>query len=680
MLRLVVYFLVVAGLAAILSWLADNPGSIVVNWQGYIWDTNVFQMAIILSVLAALIIVLWTALRSIWQSPAAIGNFFNRRREKRGLEALSSGMIAIGAGDRSLATRYAIQARKSLPNEPMTHLLRAQAAQLAGDRATSRRIFEAMLASPDTEALGLRGLFLEAEREGEKEAARQFCERAVRLNPKLSWPVDALFEIQCKSGDWDGALETLTVAKKHGHIEKQSADRRRAVLLAGQAQDAEDTDPERAMNLALEAHSLASDLVPAAAVAGRLLAARGNTPRATKVLQKTWRKSPHPDLAVAYAYARLGDSPRDRLQRVKELAAATPNVIESPIAIANAAIEARDFDAARAALAPLQEGRLTQRVCTLMARIEGEQSGNAGAVREWLARAVNAPRDPVWTADGIVSDTWQPVSPVTGALDAFQWRVPVEAAQPHSKEILAQKIEELVKLGVGPEAMLGGADLEASVGDADPVAADRARPVNSKPPVDDRTLDAEAVEIKPAGTAQKQKSESAGRDDDTRPPGAGRPGADAASSGNEAGPSAAPTATATAPAGKSETGAATSVADSKPPASDRKQETPASRSAAAAGRTTAVEGDQAAGKAVPPRTSAPPATAEDRAANAAAGGSGGSGGTQTAAAARSAPATKPLPIEPKIFVPPRAPDDPGLDESEKDNKRSSLLPFQPAKG
>ena len=36
-----------------------------------------------------------------------------------------------------------------------------------GDRATARRIFEAMLASPDTEQLGLRGLFLEAQREGE---------------------------------------------------------------------------------------------------------------------------------------------------------------------------------------------------------------------------------------------------------------------------------------------------------------------------------------------------------------------------------------------------------------------------------------------------------------------------------------------------------------------------------
>ena len=516
MLRLVVYFLVIAALAAVLSWLADNPGSIIVNWQGYIWNTDVFELAIILSILSALTILLWTALRSIWQSPAAIGNFFNRRREKRGLEALSSGMIAIGAGDRSLATRYAIQARKSLPNEPMTHLLRAQAAQLAGDRSTSRRIFEAMLASPDTEALGLRGLFLEAEKEGEKEAARQFAERAVKLNPKLSWPVDALFDIQCRSSDWDGALETLAVARKHGHVEKPAADRRRAVLLAGQAQDAEDNDPERAMNLALEAHKLAPNLVPAAAVAGRLLASRGSTPRATKVLQQAWRKSPHPDLAVAYAYARLGDSPRDRLERVKQLAALTPNVSESPIAVANAAIEAREFDVARQALEPLTEGRLTQRVCTLMARIEGEQHNNAGGVREWLARAVNAPRDPAWTADGVISDTWLPVSPVTGALDAFQWRVPVEANEPRDKELLAQKIEELVKLGVSPETMIGaGAPLAGEANDISAAAPtdgsseeeglastlEETAPTPKAAPERD-AVDVEAIEVKPVSGAK----------------------------------------------------------------------------------------------------------------------------------------------------------------------------------
>src|SRR6185295_3999558 len=171
--------------------------------------------------------------------------------QARGLDALSSGMIAIGAGDASLALRHAGQARKALPNEPLTHLLRAQTAQLIGDRTTSRRIFEAMLGSRDTEQLGLRGLFLEAQREGETEAARQFAERALALNPKLSWPVEALFDLQCHAGDWQAALDTLAIGRRIGLIDKTVAKRRRAVLLTAQAQVAEDAGTDKALELAL---------------------------------------------------------------------------------------------------------------------------------------------------------------------------------------------------------------------------------------------------------------------------------------------------------------------------------------------------------------------------------------------------------------------------------------------
>jgi HemY protein len=451
MLRLIGFLLAVAIVAAGLGWLADRPGELIVQWQGYQIETSVFRAFVILAVLVVFVLVVWSLVRHAWNSPAAVGGLLAKRRQKLGLDALSSGMIALGAGDRSAAIRSAVQARKSLPNEPLTHLLRAQAAQLSGDRTTARRIFEAMLASPDTEQLGLRGLYLEAQREGETEAARHFAERAVALNPKLAWAVDGLFDLQCRRSDWTGALETLAVARKNGHVERVKADRRRAVLLTAQAQSAEESDPERALNLALEAHGLAPDLVPAAAIAGRLLASRGNTPRAAKILQKAWSRSPHPDLATAYAYARIGDSPRDRLDRVKQLSALSPNSPEAPIAEAVAAIEARQYDAARQALEPLLSGRLTQRVATLMARIEGEQHGDKGRVREWLARAVNAPRDPAWTADGVVADHWAPISPVTGALDAFQWRVPVESVDRGDSELLAAKLEELVALG-GPQS------------------------------------------------------------------------------------------------------------------------------------------------------------------------------------------------------------------------------------
>ena len=447
MIRLVLFLLAVFAAALGLNWLADRPGTLVLDWQGRIIETSVFRFVVILALLVAFTTLAISIIRSIWRSPATVGQLITRRREQRGLEALSSGLIAIGSGDATLARKSADQARKQLPNEPLTLLLRAQSAQLQGDTAASRRMFESMLGSRDTEPMGLRGLYLEATREGESVAAAQFADRALKLNPKLEWPAQALFDLQCKTRDWAGALETVVTARKHGHIDKRIADRRRAVLLTAQAQSLEDDQADKALELAQEAHGLAPDLVPAAAIAGRVLASRGQTPKAAKIIQRTWKASPHPDLATAYAFARVGDSPSDRLGRMQALAKLSPMSSEGSIALAATAIDAREWDAARAALEPLLENRLTPRVCTLMARIEGEGANNTGKVREWLARAVNAPRDPVWTADGVVSNTWAPVSPVTGALDAFEWRVPVEHTDKPEGALLTAKIEELVALG-----------------------------------------------------------------------------------------------------------------------------------------------------------------------------------------------------------------------------------------
>lgn len=519
MTRLVLFLLGVILLASGLAWLADRPGSLLLTWQGYEVETSVFRAVVIFAALIGLALLVWTMLNQIWSSPAAVSHFLTRRRQRRGLDALSSGMIAIGAGDRSMATRYALQARKSLPNEPLTHLLRAQAAQLSGDKTTARRIFEAMLAAPDTEQLGLRGLFLEAGREGEREAQQQFAERALKLNPKLSWPVEALFELQCKASNWAGALHTLALAKRHSHVERPVADRRRAVLLAAQAQALEEDDPDKALTLALEAHGLAPSLIPAAAVAGRLLAARGNTPRAAKIIQKTWTKSPHPELATAYAYARIGDSPRDRLDRVKHLFSLNPMSVESSIAVAVAAIEAHDYAEARRILQPFLEQGLTRRVAALMARVEAEESGDKGRAREWLARAATAPRDASWIADGVTADRWAPISPVTGTLDAFDWRVPADEAEGGEERILGADLTEFIASGdpdtvivkAEPVVLAPEAKTEAKAEPkAAPAEAPVAAPAAKEPPVSKTTAVAEPVTT-PVTRTQGRSGETAAR-------------------------------------------------------------------------------------------------------------------------------------------------------------------------
>jgi HemY protein len=611
MIRILLYLVALLAIAAGLDWLADRPGTIVVDWRGYVAETSVFRAFIMLLLLIGAALVAWSAARWLWSSPARVGRVLNRRREKRGLEALSSGIIAIGAGDRALAARYAGQARKALPHEPLTHLLRAQTAQLAGDRATSRRIFEAMLASPDTEQLGLRGLFLEAQAEREQEAARQFAERALKLNPKLDWPIEALFDLQCRAGDWQGALDTLAVGRRQGSIDKTIANRRRAVLLVAQAQAAEDTTADKALELAQEAHRLAPDLVPAAAIAGRILASQGNTPRAARVLLKTWRLSPHPDLAAAYAYARPGDSPRDRLNRVRHLARLTPHDSEGPIALAITAIEAREWDEARKALEPLLEERLTQRVATLMARIEGEQHGHAGRVREWLARAVNAPRDPAWTADGVVSDRWAPVSPVTGALDAFRWRVPVEE---QGGALLAAKVEALAGLGAGLEPALEHAGA--------------VKPAAAFPP----TETVEPLERPPAVAAPAEATV-----------------ASIPSPATEAKPAAA---------------ARMSAPHEVMPAGGSGEDDLRERIRLAAQRAIAASDKPEAAPAARPAIEKPPAPRPAP--------------PKPAAAKR--PAAQPVRVrksgEPKIFVPPRAPDDPGPEATE--DSALDIAPLRPS--
>ncbi len=426
MVKVLLFTLGVIAAALGLAWLADRPGTVTIEWLGYQIETSAFVGTIAVVAIGVLLALIWALLRYLLTRPAAIAAHRRERRKQHGLEALSHGLLAIGVGDRALAQRYAAIAGRTLPEEPLTALLTAQAAQLQGDKEAARQAFETMLKSPDTQILGLRGLFLEAKRANDVDAARALAEEAVTRDPKLGWSVNALFDLQAREGNWDAAIETLAIARRNGHIEADVAVRRRAVLLTAEARDAEIEDPSKALALATEALRLAPSLVPAAEIAGRILASRGESRQASRVLTKTWKLSPHPDLALVYAFARPGDPPRERVKRVKQLAELVPDDPEGPIAVAVAAIEAHEWQEAREALAPYLDDRPPARICALMARIEAGQ-GDMGREREWLARAVRAPRDRAWIADGYVSDRWLPVSPVTGAVDAFEWKAPVDA-------------------------------------------------------------------------------------------------------------------------------------------------------------------------------------------------------------------------------------------------------------
>jgi len=279
--------------------------------------------------------------------------------------------------------------------------------------------------------LGLRGLFIEAQRADDPVSAVMIAEEALKLAPSSTWASHAVLGFRCARGDWSGALAILDNNLSSGLIDKAGYRRQRGVLLTARALELENVDRDLSRESVMEAVKLAPTLVPAAALASKYESEAHQVRRSMRMVETAWLAHPHPDLADAYAHVRLGDAARQRLVRVETLAAKTPGHIEGALAVARAAIDASEFARAREALAPFT-ATPTQRVAMLMAEIERTEHGDSGRARAWTLRAVRALHDPVWTADGYVSERWRPVSPVTGRLDAFKWQTPL-AALPSDK-------------------------------------------------------------------------------------------------------------------------------------------------------------------------------------------------------------------------------------------------------
>ncbi|MDR6631667.1 HemY protein [Phyllobacterium sp. 1468] len=432
MIRILFFLLVVLLLGVGFAWLADRPGDLIVTLAGMQYKVTLMVAASAIVAIVAAVMLMWWIVKSLVTSPYALRRHFRARKRDRGYQSLSTGLIAAGAGDGETARRMVKQAEKLLnvDQEPLIKLLDAQSAMLEGRPEDARAKFEAMLEDPETKLLGLRGLYLEAQRLGARDASRHYAEEAALLAPNVEWAASAALGQKTTHGDWDGALLLLEKQKATKQVDKEKAKRERAVLLTAKAIETFENDPVSAKSTAIEANKLAPDLIPAAIIAAKALFSQGDLRKGSKVLEYSWKKQPHPEVAETYVHARLGDSVLDRLKRARHLASLYPHHPESSLAIAQAALAAGELREAREAAEAVLRSAPRESAYLLLADIEEAQTGDQGRVRQWLSRAVKAPRDPAWTADGYVSERWAPASPVTGRLDAFEWKVPVEQLGP----------------------------------------------------------------------------------------------------------------------------------------------------------------------------------------------------------------------------------------------------------
>lgn len=481
LLKVVLFIVVVAGLAYGAEVLLDTGGGLVISIGGWEFSLGPLQ-AVIAAV--ALLAVLWLVLKAIGLVVAvlkflngdetAVSRYFDRNRERKGYQALSDGLMALASGEARLALSRAQKAEKYLARPELTTLLMAQAAEAVGDTKRAGDAYKALLADERTRFVGIRGLMKQKLAEGDTETALKLAEKAFAMKPRHAETQDVLLKLQAEHADWKGARATLGAKLKAGELPRDVYRRRDAVLALQEARSViDETASIEAREAAIEANRLSPDLIPAAAMAARSLTANGKKKDAARVLKKAWSMQPHPDLAAAFAEIEPEEKPAERLRRFKLLTAIKPEDEQTKLLLAELLVAAEDFPAARRALGDLVQSHPTQRALAIMAAIERGEGSDDAVVRGWLTRAMTAPRGPQWCCDKCqaIHAQWAPICDNCGGFDTLTWR---EAAQTTGGSATGT---ELLPLIVGAPSMpsVAASDM-TDVLDEDAVASSAAPP------------------------------------------------------------------------------------------------------------------------------------------------------------------------------------------------------------
>jgi len=457
-----IFFLVGLCLAVLcVVWVVQNPGDVTLQWQGWRLDTSVGVLAFAVLIFAGVTALLYRFWRFLIHVPGEISAAMRNRRQRKGYTALSSGMVAVAAGDASEARRQARRAEALLSNSaPLTRLLSAQSAQLEGDEKAAERFFTAMLEDSETRFLGLRGLLTQAIKAGQRDRALELARQAYQLQPKSEWVASTLFDLQSASGSWLSASGTNDEMARKRLIDKPESARRSAVIafeLAKEAKGADDTG--KYLKDLKDACDLAPDLIPASVALARHYVSINQQRKAVPLIEKIWAKTPHPDLLEPYWDAKRAPDGIARVKAAEKLAETNPDDPESHIALARAALGAELWGEARKHLQEAGAGDGLEppaRICRMMAELEERENGDMAKARDWLMRSTTAPSDPKWVCEscGNAVNEWTAHCGNCRSFDSYRWGPP-----PHISALAKpQPLEGKGQIDADGKAALPGPD------------------------------------------------------------------------------------------------------------------------------------------------------------------------------------------------------------------------------
>jgi len=422
-----IFFFVFMGLAIALGlWLDANPGEVTIYWPaiGYIVTTPVWAVLAVMTALVVVTALLYHWYRGLVHISSTIARSLRHKREVRGYRALTQGLVAVAAGDAEMATRMARDAERLLDNPPLTQLLSAQTAQLAGDDKAAEAYFKMLMKHRETAFLGARGLLMNAIKRRDFPQALMLARLAHQYERRSKWVLRSLIELEARAANWTDVETHVRTAISLNALPGADA---KALLAGAMVEHARHSSAhgrnEDAIALLKQARGVRPDFAPAATELAHVLAGTNRLRQATKALEAALRSEPHLTMGETWmAIAPDGDA-KPRFEWAKTLLQIAPDHPATLLPYAEAALRAEAYAEARSALDRLKQLYPTKRVMTLAAELEQATDADTATLRAAFQAAADAQPDPTWTCreSGLDQSNWTLFAVHSGRFNTVVW-------------------------------------------------------------------------------------------------------------------------------------------------------------------------------------------------------------------------------------------------------------------
>lgn len=344
------------------------PGTFTVEWLGYQIEASLLVLFVAFILTFLTLGFINKLLSTIVHGPA----WFKARSQKKGMQSLTQALSALWALDGRQVEKKAQDVRRDLRADDLAIFLEAEAAYVQGDLIEAQKRYQFLSASPEYQYLAYHGLARLSLKWGDEQKALQWANKAKDAYQNSRWARNIIVEHALKADDLPLALRELDamLALKGGPTQPL-LNQKATILLTMAEQEIQSGDFKTALEYAREAYDITDDKGKASVLYVDLLRQLKGEKKAISVIEETWALSPNPHLPDLYVDLMRPPSEEEKLIVIKRLASFAPHHPESFFITACAAIDAQQWDEARACLKHLKEqGYQPDRVLKLMTDLE----------------------------------------------------------------------------------------------------------------------------------------------------------------------------------------------------------------------------------------------------------------------------------------------------------------------